>query len=121
MKKLFKINIFLPILILLFFTTVNASSINMNLAPYDSLVVENNNTTSNEIVETSNEVSDFNTNNVESSDEDVSNAVETPKITSVTTNEEDNFLTVENILSIVIIVIGILLILFAGAILIRFK
>ena len=126
MKKLFKIYMLLLILILLFFTTVNASNINMNLQPYDSLVEnnapsENTNNISNETVEPSNEVSDFNTDTVEPSDEDVTNTVETPRITSITTSEEDNFFTVENILSIAIIVIGILLILLAIAILIRLK
>ena len=56
MKKIFKIYMLLLILILLFFTTVNASNINMNLQPYDSLVGnnvpnENTNTISNETVE----------------------------------------------------------------------
>ena len=113
MKKFLKIYVLLFLISLLITTSVNAFSINMNLQ---------------------NTISTDTTNIVEENiSEDYLYENETPivnhaerndssSIVKTTANtDEDEFLTIENILSIIIIVIGILLILLAIAILIRFK
>ena len=118
MKTSFRIYILLLIFILLFFTSVNASNINMDLSPYESnnMINESLSENTSNLTQNSTQV---NTSNANLSANDISN---TSRVTSVTTtSEDDNFLSVGNILSIMIIVIGILLIFLAIAILIRFK
>lgn len=119
MKKIFKTFTLLFILSLICITCVDASNINMNL---------DNNITSNEVNAleenfnenslSENETLNINVNNTVNDDIDTSS----PRVASTTTTSQDDiFLTVENILSIIIIVIGILLVFLAIAILIRFK
>lgn len=120
MKNLFKICTLIFLIFLLFITCVNASNINMNLQSNEinSAVDENlveDEYTFNETNITENATID------ESSNVNTYDPVDTPRVTSTTTSEDKEFLTVENILSIIIIVIGILLTLLAGAILIRIK
>lgn len=114
MKKVFKIFMLFSLVFLL--SSVNAFSINMNL--------ENATPT-----DTTNIVEGTQTENISSENEtsitDVDDTAETdnssPRVTTTRNTDENEFLTIENILSIIIIVIGILLILLAIAILIRFK
>ena len=116
MKKIFKISILFTIVCFFLLTSVNAFSINMNLENF------NTTDTANIVEET---MSEDNLNEYQSLNTDTTINNEeiddsSPVITT-TVSAEDEFLTVENILSIIIIVIGILLILLAIAILIRFK
>lgn len=128
MKKNLKICVFITLFLAIFVTSVNSSSISMDLEYYDQ---SNTNIQSenyiydndlNNPVENRNGNHNHNnflneeTNNLETENEYI------PIITSpATTSDDDKFLTVENILSIIIIVIGVLLIFLAVAILIRFK
>ncbi len=114
MKTFFKIFLLNFIFVLFLTTFVNASSVNMDL-PLDQF----NNTNTNTGVSNQNEI--LNANNSNSSNVENSEVQNNPRVTSVTTSESEDFLTIENIFSIIIIVIGILLVLLAGAILIRFK
>lgn len=117
MKNFLKFFILNFIFFLFLTTSVNASSVNMDL-PLD----EFNSETTNTSVSDQNEIFTENTeNNSDSSNIENSEVQNNPRVTSVTTSESEDFLTIENIFSIIIIVIGILLILLAGAILIRFK
>lgn len=104
MKKVLVVSL---LFLLLFISNLSVFAINMDLPI-------NTETESNEIVEneTVNESSTTNTVRRNSS---------TPSSTVVTNNSEDEVLTLENILSIVLIVIGILLILLGIAIIVRFK
>ena len=108
MKKIFRICMLLFLLSLFLFTSVNAVSIDMDLGDMTPADVEG-------IVE---EALDE---NIELNIDDTERDDSSPRVTTTKNTDDDEFLTVENILSIVIIVIGILLILLAIAILIRFK
>ena len=112
MKKIFKIYMLLFLTSLFMLTSVNAFSINMNL---DNTLA----------ADTTNIVQEYSNENDLSEDETLNNDTKTndssPRVTTTRNSEEDEFLTVENVLSIIIIVIGILLILLAIAILVRFK
>ena len=108
MKKTFKIFIIITLFLMLFITSVNASEILMNLDDYAP-------TNSNE--ENINPSTDpITTDAVETEVED-----DSPRVTSNSNTSDDDFLTAENILSIIIIVIGLLLVFLAIAILIRIK
>ena len=109
------------LLVLIIFTILNlvaikiyASDINMNLSTSETSTQTNsfNQNTYN----TNNENQNTYTNSGSYTQED-----STPRITSVTTSENDNFLNAENVLSIIIIVIGILLVFLGIAIIVRFK
>lgn len=117
MKKSFKILILITLFFVAFSTIVNASSIIMDLEDYtqNNTNIELENTFEDNT--STNNVQNQNVSETQSVDED-----DTPRTTSSTTvSNNDEFLTVENILSIIIIVIGLLLIFLAIAILIRFK
>lgn len=124
MKTTFKILMLIILFSILFISTVNAASILMNLEDYTQNVQnavqdENNlvdiNTTENQL---DNNILDNQTNSVNESEDEDDNL----RVTySTTSSDDDNFLTTENILSIIIIVIGVLLVFFAVAILIRIK
>jgi len=114
MKKIIKIYVLMFFIILFLLTSVNAFSINMNLennTPTDttSIVEENS---------TEDDLSENETLNISIDDDEVNDS---SRKATKTISDEDEFLTAENILSIVIIVIGILLIFLAIAILVRFK
>ncbi len=116
MKKIFKISILFTIVCFFILTSVNAFSINMNLENFnttDTINIEEETISEDNPYEYESLNADTTINNEETDDS-------SPVITT-TVSDEDEFLTVENILSIIIIVIGILLILLAIAILIRFK
>lgn len=129
MKTIFKIFMLIILFSLLSITCVNAASIMMNL---DSNPLINNQT--NEDVDV-NDIIDSNAVNATTEDETVNNIMNneinsvvnnsensTPQtITTKTVSNDDEFLTIENILSIIIIVIGVLLIFLSVAILIRCK
>lgn len=120
MKTIYKISI-LTILFLIFcITSVNAFGISMDLEDYDQSTIDTQLETNEDIqFEEDLPIQEENLNETENAD---INENDTPRVTSSTTSsDEDEFLTVENILSIIIIVIGILLVLLAIAILIRFK
>lgn len=104
MRITLKILLIFTLILLVFIPSVKAFGINMNLVPNTIENNEINNTTSNN---TSNE----NTNTFSN----------TSRSVTVTSSDDDEFLTVENVLSIILIVIGILLILLGIAIIIRFK
>ena len=115
MKKIFKIFVLLTLFFLLLLNSVSAFSINMNLentAQTDTTNIVKENSTQNNLSE--NETLNNNTDDTETDNS-------SSKITTNKTTKEDEFLTIENILSIIIIVIGILLIFLSIAILIRFK
>lgn len=103
MKNNLKVLTIFVLFILLLIPTVKSFGINMNL-------ISNNTNTNQNIIE--NNVSNINDTNLSPS--------ATPRTVTVT-NSDDEFLTVENVLSIILIVIGILLILLGIAIIIRFK
>lgn len=129
MKTIFKIFVLIILFSLLSITCVNAANIMMNL---DSNPLINNQT--NEDVDV-NDIIDSNSVNATAEDEAVNNIINneinsvvnnsensTPQtITTKTVSNDDEFLTIENILSIIIIVIGVLLIFLSVAILIRCK
>lgn len=115
MKTSFRIFLLIFLVFLLFITHVMASNIDMNL-PSDEFIDENlteNTYTANEIE------SDAETPVENESDLTDTETAETPRVVSTSSTENDEFLTAENIISIIIIVIGILLIFLAGAILVR--
>lgn len=130
MKTIFKIFVFVILFLVLCLKSVNASTILMNLEDYSqsntNTQLENTNENNvenqldgNLLNENSNTAISQNQNisKVQTRDTD-----DSPRVSSSTTvSDNDEFLTVENILSIIIIVIGILLIFLAIAILIRFK
>lgn len=118
MKNLFKIFMLLFLILLLFITFVNASSINMNLSS-DEINENSTQNNTNEVNTNQNEVINTDTTNL--SDVENPEPANNQAVTSDTISQSEEFLTIENVLSIIIIVIGILLILLAGAILIRFK
>lgn len=107
MKISLKILIILFVFIILNIPAIQSFSINMNLDPIAIPENTENNTTNID----NNTISDSNIDDNESSN--------IPK--AVSSSEDDEFLTIENILSIILIVIGILIILLGIAILIRFK
>ena len=108
MKGILKILFVTIFFLLLLLTNVNASEILMNLEDYTS----NNSTTETYVPSTDSYVSDAPV---------VDREDNSPKVTSNSKTDESEILTVQNVLSIIIIVIGILLIFLAVAILIRFK
>lgn len=112
MKKIFKIFILLSLVLLFFITPINAFSINMNLedtqVPDTTDIVEQSQPEDNSL--------EISTNNNSTETNDSSS-----RVTVTRTTDEDEFLTVENVLSIIIIVIGLLLIFLSIAILIRLK
>lgn len=109
MKKTFKIFILLSLILLFLLIPINVFSINMNLENTSSVNTAN-------IVEEAK-----NKNN--SSDTTLRGEVEVdiPKVTTSKNTDDNEFLTAENILAIIIIVIGVLLVLLAIAILIRLR
>ena len=112
MKKIFRIFILLSLTLLVLITPINAFSINMNLedtqAPDTTNIVDQS-----QLGDDSLEIS-TNNNTTETNDS-------SSRVTVTKNTDEDEFLTVENVLSIIIIVIGLLLIFLAIAILIRLK
>lgn len=129
MKTTLKILMFIILFSIICITSVNAASILMNLDDYaqettNAVQTEGNLVDTNIENQIENQFDDNVLNEqtntiIEPEDED---EVDTPKITSsTTTSNDDEFLTAENILSIIIIVIGILLVFLAVAILIRVK
>lgn len=110
MKKTFKIFMFVTLFLTILITTVNATGISMNLDDY----IPNDSEAENIVFSTNSLVPD--TAETEVKDEDNS-----PRVVSTSTTSDDEFLTAENVLSIIIIVIGLLLVFLAVAILIRIK
>jgi len=105
MKKLFKIYILFTLFIFIFMPFINTSAIDMNLS-------------------TDQDYNTYSYDDITDDDtiDEVNNAQENTNIPTVTTTStDDEFLTIENILSIIIIVIGIILIFLGIAILIRCK
>ena len=96
MKNISKICILFLIFILFFYSSINTFAVDINMDNIDS--------TQSEI----------------STQEEQSSNSNLPTVITTSSND-DEFLTIENILSIVIIVIGIILIFLAIAILIRCK
>lgn len=117
MKKSFKILILITLFFVAFSTIVNASSIIMDLEDYtqNNTNIELENTFEDNT--STNNVQNQNVSEIQTQDTDDSARISS----STTVSDDDEFLTVENVLSIIIIVIGILLIFLAIAILIRFK
>ena len=116
MKKYIKILfiILLFINLTLYITHVSAIDIDMNLT--------SNSTDSDNIsTQAENQLESQNIVNEDTTYSDQNMTVEVPRITSVTTEENEEFLNAENVLSIIIIVIGILILFLGGAILVRFK
>ena len=119
MKKYIKLLISLILIFTFLVTFVSATNINMNLLTSDynntsSSTVENNtvNSVNNENVNSDN--NNLNEANENAISENTNTAQEmNQRVTSVTTDSNEDFLNAENILSIIIIVIGILLILLA--------
>lgn len=111
MKNSLKLCVFFIIFILtLIALSTKILGINMNLQSNDINTNSDNNVTSNDAVNNTNDNS-ATTNQVSSN----------KPVTVTTTSSDTEFLTVGNILSIILIVIGILLILLGIAIIVRFK
>lgn len=106
MKNALKIFLLITLFLIILITSVNASGIMMDLEEYTPA-----NSAQGTIIPSTDSAN---------SETEVNKKDNSPKITSTSTND-DEFLTVENIISIIIIVIGILIILLAIAILIRLK
>lgn len=141
MKKTYKIFIILAFFLLVLTTNIYASSVVMDLEsnnvnsninqPSTNNFVYNNTNDNNPVTSNalnvnnySNNFNDFSQNNVadNNTDNSISSTVQTSNpVVTTTSSNDDNFLTVENILSISIIVIGVLLIFLSIAILIRCK
>lgn len=142
MKKTYKIFIILAFFLLVLTTNIYASSvvmdlesnnINSNINQNENNFIynntnENNPVTSNTLnVNNSNNFNDFSQNDIadNTADNSISSSSSTVQtsnpVVTTTSSNDDNFLTVENILSISIIVIGVLLIFLSIAILIRCK
>ena len=115
MKNQYKISALIFLIVLFFITCVSAtnSGINMNLISnttqnnFANSNNDTNNITQNQGINNTNNINNYSSNNVR----------------NVTATSQDNngFLTIGNILAIILIVIGILLILLGIAILVRFK
>ena len=110
MKNFSKILIILIVFMLSLVPTIFSLGIDMDLQPN---TVENQSSQENITAENDSQVSNTNTSNATSSNN--------PKSVTVVSADENDFFTIENILSIIIIVIGIILVLLGIAILIRFK
>lgn len=136
MKNLFKlILLFFVLLLLIFILTANVYGINMDLDLLDNINEDSSNNTMDLLDNTdqdslnaiydsdfeSNTTADtsFNTADTSFNTADTSN-LSNPQIT-ITSNKDNEFLTIENILSVTIIVIGIILIFLGIAIIIRCK
>ena len=115
MKKISKIYVLMFLMVLFLLTSVNAFSINMNLE--DSYPTDTTNIVEETLTE--DDLSENEVLNTDIDNEETDNS--SPRVTTTKSTDEDEFLTVENILSIIIIVIGLLLIFLAIAILIRIK
>ena len=105
MKIVSKIFITFVVFILLLIPTIESFGIDMNLTPN---ILENN-------------TFDDTTNSIVSNTTDNTSVTNNLRTVTVTTSDNNEFLTVENILSVILIVIGILLIFLGIAIIIRFK
>ena len=105
MKNVSKILIIFILFILLLIPTIESFGIDMNLTPN---ILENN-------------TFDDTTNSIVSNTTDNTSVTNNPRTITVTSSDNDEFLTVENILSVILIVIGILLIFLGIAIIVRFK
>lgn len=105
MKNVSKILIIFILFILLLIPTIESFGIDMNLTPN---ILENN-------------TFDDTTNSIVSNTTDNTSVTNNPRTVTVTSSDNDEFLTVENILSVILIVIGILLIFLGIAIIVRFK
>ena len=105
MKNVSKIIIIFILFILLLIPTIESFGIDMNLTPN---ILENN-------------TFDDTTNSIVSNTTDNTSVTNNPRTITVTSSDNDEFLTVENILSVILIVIGILLIFLGIAIIVRFK
>lgn len=106
MKTTFKFLLILILFILFFIPNIKSFGINMNLI---SNTVESNAITNDDTNNTSDSSTVYNASNTSS------------KTVTVTSTDNNEFLTVENVLCIILIVIGILLIFLGIAIIIRFK
>lgn len=129
MKNLFKlILLFFVLLLLIFILTANVYGINMDLDLLDNINEDSSNNTMDLLDNTDQDSlnaiydSDFESNTTADTSfntTDTSN-LSNPQIT-ITSNKDNEFLTIENILSVTIIVIGIILIFLGIAIIIRCK
>lgn len=116
MKKFLKLFVVIVTFSILFISNVNATGIIMNLENQTDFSNNNiQNETENEFV---NNVLNEQENITEPEVEDENDS---PRVTSSKATSDDEFLTTENILSIILIVIGVLLIFLGVAILIKFK
>ncbi|MEE1388966.1 MAG: hypothetical protein V8R26_00185 [Clostridia bacterium] len=120
MKKNIKFLFILTMFLVLIINTY-CFAINMNLTM-------NNQTGNNELEVQTNEVNAENNNSIDTSVQNSENNTEetytpsnAPSVVTTTTSNSNNFLTIDNIISIILIAIGIVLILFGIAIFVRFK
>jgi hypothetical protein len=120
MKKNIKFLFILTMFLVLIINTY-CFAIDMNLTM-------NSQTGNNELEVQTNEVNAENNNSIDTSVQNSeSNTEETytpsnaPSVVTTTTSNSNNFLTIDNIISIILIAIGIVLILFGIAIFVRFK
>lgn len=121
MKNLLKIYILFTLFIFVFIPCVNSFAIDMDLDSYENTTIDSD-TTTNETDFYDDLMENDSIDEEEYVEEDIEADTDTNSPTVTTTSsEDDEFLTIENILSIIIIVIGIILIFLAIAILIRCK
>ena len=116
MKKNIKFLFILTMFLVLIINTY-CFAIDMNLTM-------NNQTGNNELEVQANEVNAENNNSIDTSVQNSENNTEetyAPSVVTTTTSNSNNFLTIDNIISIILIAIGIVLILFGIAIFVRFK
>ena len=114
MKNISKIKVLIFLIILFLISSVNSYGINMNL---ENTISTNTTNIVQESLTEDNSLEE----NINNDNDDTETENSSPKVTTTNKTDEDELLTVENILSIIIIVIGILLIFLSIAILIRFK
>ena len=120
MKKNIKFLFILTMFLVLIINTY-CFAIDMNLTM-------NNQTENNELEVQTNEVNAENNNSIDTSVQNSENNTEetytpsnAPSVVTTITSNSNNFLTIDNIISIILIAIGIVLILFGIAIFVRFK
>ena len=123
MKKLFKIFVLMSFIFLLMTNIIYASGIIMDL---ENAVSNNRIQTQTNNLSSEDTTNNLNVNTTDNSNVDTNEAINSsvnssPVVTTTSSSTNNDFLNAENILSIFLIVIGILLIFLSIAILIRCK
>ncbi len=115
-KFLFILTMFLVLIINTYCFAIDMNLTMNNQAGNNELEVQTN-----EVNAENNNSIDTSVQNSESNTEEKYTPSNAPSVVTTTTSNSNNFLTIDNIISIILIAIGIVLILFGIAIFVRFK